>query len=469
MSVRSFFSLNTLLNPKTLHVQLLAQCLVRRSLFPTSDCLKASTRTPLLFAELASRISLSSPSPSPTSPPSPYPILCLQETDRLPSLLPFLSSLSYTSHTYRKGTESKKHGCLIAWREADWVEVASKGVWYDDEDVRGDVEMQGVTNGVTNLNGTGEKQEESNPQSRKGSSFKTKNVANLVALSSTSNPSSGIIIATTHLFWHPKYTYERTRQTGILLRESLKFRSQINPSWPVVIAGDFNHPPSDPSYSLLFNQPLTPEDEQRLEWSRVVHVSLDPSVALTSRPPVANGEAEGEEAGGEGGDGEEGGEGEGEEEDPDMIITHARKPTPQDGLLSTPELHSLFSPQPSIKSAYEEGLKTYLASQTPSEGIEKFRTFGDRADIGEGRKGRYEPEYTSYTHWWKATLDYIFIIDPPPSPRTNTETSSHITGLLKPLSATDLAPLLPRKGLSGSDHLSLMAEITWVESSPVDP
>lgn len=40
---------------------------------------------------------------------------------------------------------------------------------------------------------------------RKGRSFQTRNIGIMVALKSIGDDSRGILIATTHLFWHPKY------------------------------------------------------------------------------------------------------------------------------------------------------------------------------------------------------------------------------------------------------------------------
>jgi RNA exonuclease NGL2 len=75
----------------------------------------------------------------------------------------------------------KKHGCLIGFRK-DTFEIREQFVLcYDDIDVR--------TNG-TNV-------------SHKGLSFRTKNIANVVALQKVGHLGEGYVVATTHLFWHP--------------------------------------------------------------------------------------------------------------------------------------------------------------------------------------------------------------------------------------------------------------------------
>lgn len=53
-----------------------------------------------------------------------------------------------------------------------------------------------------------------------------------------------------------------------------------------------------------------------------------------------------------------------------------------------------------------------------------------------------------------AVTDYIFVIDPP-------DRVSSVVGLLKPHQTSDLDPGIPRKGISGSDHVSLAAELQW--------
>lgn len=74
-----------------------------------------------------------------------------------------------------------------------------------------------------------------------GLSRTTRNVALFVALKFKDRPYDGIIVGTTHLFWHPKHVYERVRQTGILLREANRFREESPEgawkNWPVFLAG----------------------------------------------------------------------------------------------------------------------------------------------------------------------------------------------------------------------------------------
>nr|GAT54910.1 predicted protein [Mycena chlorophos] len=403
---RPWISLNSDPEPGRIKVHtwnMLAQCLVRRELFPTSDCLKAGQRLPMLHAELLAQDS---------------DILCLQEVDNLEKLLPPLQS-KYTTH-YTAGP-GKKHGCMILFKKDGFEKQSERLVQYDQEEIR----------------------DEGSDAFRRGLSFKTRNIASIVALKNRSKSGpEGVIVGTTHAFWHPKYTYERCRQVGIFKREVGKFATEHHlEHWPCVIAGgidsifqvqspvltrflDFNFGPDDPAYSLLMSEPLTKEQRERLEASRVVHVSIDPTVPPTTSGPV--------------------GDDEDQAVDPDRVITNARRATPSDGLLTDDELVALFALGKPLKSAYDEGLAHPRASASD------IRTFGDRVSCEPDMKGSNEPEYTSFTFFWKTVLDYIFVSQP-----------TVITGLLAPHRAEHLGRGLPLKGICGSDHISLSAELSF--------
>ena len=111
-----------------------------------------------------------------------------QEADRLEKLIPVLKEAKY-DHVYAAGPR-KKHGSLVAFRKDSYKVHGHIILCYDDIDVR--------TGG--------------SESSRKGLSFRTKNVANIVALAKVGDPDEGYIVATTHLFWHPSsVTCSRTK------------------------------------------------------------------------------------------------------------------------------------------------------------------------------------------------------------------------------------------------------------------
>lgn len=160
--------------------------------------------------------------------------------------------------------------------------------------------------------------------------------------------------------------------------------------------------------------------------------------------------------------GEEGKEDSG---DPDKVITSARAATSSDGLLSLAELSDFFACIPKLRSAYDVGLAGV-------KDLGDTQIFGSRVAVKSDRKGRHEPEYTSYTHFWKTTLglslsallnrlifetfllDYIFVLDP-------VDRQSSVAALLSPHKLKDLKRGLPQKGVSSSDHISLAAEFRW--------
>ena len=124
---------------------------------------------------------------------------------------------------------------------------------------------------------------------------------------------------------------------------------------------------------------LTAQQVKDIEVSRVVHSSIDSSIAPT--PMAPRGDEEGDAA----------------YQDPDRVITNARTARVEDGLLSDEEFRSLFSAHGPVRSVYEEGLR--------SVSTEHDNVIGARLDsIAPGQVGFYEPMWTSYTHYWKTTL-----------------------------------------------------------------
>ena len=101
----------------------------------------------------------------------------LQEVDRLEMLYPMLDKAGYSYH-YASGPR-KLHGCLIAFKRDVFSLTSERVIFYDEH-------MIGVA------------------QRGAGASFRTKNIANLVALKRKGYQDDGLIVATTHLFWHPR-------------------------------------------------------------------------------------------------------------------------------------------------------------------------------------------------------------------------------------------------------------------------
>jgi RNA exonuclease NGL2 len=95
--------------------------------------------------------------------------------DRLESLLPVLENAGF-SHVYAAGPR-KKHGCLIAFDQSMYFKMEERVIQYDEQEVGLD---------------------------RRGNCIRTGNIGSIIALK-PHNGQKGLIVATTHLFWHPKY------------------------------------------------------------------------------------------------------------------------------------------------------------------------------------------------------------------------------------------------------------------------
>ena len=63
----------------------------------------------------------------------------------------------------------------------------------------------------TVLYDTQEIRAEGSDRARRGGSFLTRNIGFLVQLKKRTPRDEYLVVGTTHLFWHPRYTYERSR------------------------------------------------------------------------------------------------------------------------------------------------------------------------------------------------------------------------------------------------------------------
>lgn len=179
--------------------QMLAQTLIRRQLFPGSDALKWGDRKPMLEAELERFRSVD--------------VICLQECDKLAEL----SSAVPDHEAIEARGVGKAHGCVVLYKRSRFDAAAQLVISLDDEDLS---------------------PEAASESARRGISRQTKNIALGVALGEKENPGKGVIVVTTHLFWHPRFQYERARQTIVLLRAVRRLQKEKGlEAWPVVLAG----------------------------------------------------------------------------------------------------------------------------------------------------------------------------------------------------------------------------------------
>lgn len=179
------------LNVKIMTYNVLAQALIRRTLFPTSgNAVKWFKRSQVLLSEFKHYN---------------CDILLLQEVDHVQFNSFWRSEfekLGYGAVFNRWG--DKNHGVAIFFRNSLFDVTDKMYIDYDKEE-SGNIPPRTVT----------------------------KNVGLILALKFKDSilqkfpetDKKGILVGTTHLFWHPFGTYERTRQTYVILN---KFREFIN-------------------------------------------------------------------------------------------------------------------------------------------------------------------------------------------------------------------------------------------------
>jgi RNA exonuclease NGL2 len=142
------------------------------------------------------------------------------------------------SYIYTSG-RGKAHGCIILFKKELFELHGQKTVYYDEEEIR-----HGSLEGG---------EEEKSDIWRRGGSRTTRNIGLVAAIRRKGSSEKGFVVATTHLFWHPAFVYERTksvpficlvhlsnqsRQVGLLLRSISTFRHQNTlEHWPCFIAG----------------------------------------------------------------------------------------------------------------------------------------------------------------------------------------------------------------------------------------
>ncbi|WVQ76964.1 hypothetical protein IAR50_006643 [Cryptococcus sp. DSM 104548] len=409
---------------------LLAQTLVRRKLFPGSDCLKWGDRKALLLAEMAQHSSCD--------------IICLQECDKLSEIV-----ASLPKHDFIKGTGPyKSHGLVILYNTLKFSAPHSELVHLDFEDLHPSSEP------------TDDLQE---MKRRKGGSRQTKNVGLIAGL--RGKDGSGIVVATTHLFWHPMYAYERTRQALLLVRAIRRFQAEHDlASWPVVFAGDLNTQPSESTYSLLTcpHAPLPPSYIAQVEESRLVHDSLNKISfdAPRTRPCTTHEDASippgSESASGTATPATKTDEEKEEdrEDKKDDSTANSRAPEVSDGIPSVDELVGMYRevfPEGGCQSAY--GSTGWRLGRD----IAGFEERGGFDQVQDGAGGN-EPGYTCYTPLFKLTLDYLLLL-PPLSPSAASKAS--FSQVLLPPKAEQLGEGLPRKGICASDHVAVGCQVVW--------
>ncbi|QWU85871.1 hypothetical protein CA3LBN_000089 [Candidozyma haemuli] len=385
---------------KVLTYNILAQALIRRKLFPTSgSALKWANRSQRLGSEIEHYDA---------------DIVCLQELDfdqYNSHWKKEFERMGYSSRYHRSGV--KRHGVAILYKHSMFHFEHHYFIDYDG------TETPGVP-----------------------ASTKTQNIGLLVYLKlnedvKKKNPGitkDGIIIGTTHLFWHPFGTFERTRQTYLVLHHVKEFSKMMHLLYPNdrfyrFFAGDFNAQPYDSPYLSITSKPIT----------------------YTERPKVVLGKAASHKW-----NDSDAAEDEDDDEDDDEE--------------DTPEPSSFnFTPAILEKIQHMESLHNNIDMRFISLYSVAYRQVHPENTIPSDR---YEPSFSNWAHTWRGLLDYIFVATDWNGDNANGEVDSvqqleqnqniRLLSLLRLPTPEEMGPEpsgQPRDGQYPSDHLCLMAQL----------
>ncbi|KAI0461809.1 hypothetical protein LJB42_004884 [Komagataella kurtzmanii] len=388
---------------------MLAQALIRRKLFPTSgDALKWGNRSVVLLNELK------------------YyncDIMCLQEVDYI-QFNSFwndeLGKLGYDSQFYREGT--KNHGVVVFWRKALFNCIKVSHINHDQEKTS-DIPPRTVAQNVGVLVALefSEKIKQKFPFSNR----------------------KGILIGTTHLFWHPFGTYERTRQTYLILKKMKEFHmsltgsekeDKMNDEWFTLFAGDLNSQPFDAPYLSMTSKPVL--------YSGRAKMVLECSTSF-QYSKKRNGESTEDE---DGGNIEKFGP-----EQPQTPVPDQFSPTDEQKEL-VKKIQVLHNSLPVIATSLYSA--AYAKIHPENAGKDNDRN---------------EPLISNWAHAWRGLLDYILVIQdwgfgdrtaPIDNVQLFQQTGIAINSLLRmPLPAELGDEGFPKAGMYGSDHLCMAANV----------
>ncbi|KAK9459275.1 Endonuclease/exonuclease/phosphatase [Lipomyces oligophaga] len=410
---------------KIMTYNVLGQALIRRSLFPTNGAiLKWKLRSKILMLELARYNS---------------DIMCLQEVDygHLESFyVPQLLALGFQTMFHRGAR--KNHGLLICWKSNLFTLSKYHQLDYDSDT------GYDIPDGFN---------KPAKPQSV------TRNVALIVALEfknrSASTP-AGVIVATTHLFWHPHGTFERTRQSAILVRNVNRFAKSIDPNlkWPVFIAGDFNSLPFDAPYLSM----TRPESDRVTERSKfVLENSFKHDYNLT--PGVSEEAEEGQEIHEENDQELHGGE----ESAKQVVLMNEFLPE-----ISHPPV-PVISPNPVSKTTtIDDILKLHSNNNVYLRSLYGSCYGLVHPENVDYKQRNGEPHFSNWAHTWRGMLDYIFVVDYRPENKSSKRSKGYVVPgvdvleLLRLPMPDEMGPEpsgQPREGQYPSDHLCIMAKV----------
>ncbi|KAK9711103.1 RNA exonuclease ngl2 [Basidiobolus ranarum] len=233
----------------------LAQCLIKRTLFPyaTKKALRWGHRKTNILNEILS-----------LSPD----IVCLQELDKYEEFFgPELKNAGYDGRYHQKEGNSEKDGCAILWKKDKFSHVNHYKILYDRDEITSGDESYSQINTQAQGSVENAEQQAANdiPVVRPETLLRTRNIGLVVALKANSEEKGeyGLTITSSHLYWRPYADSIRMRQALHLKKVVHKFNAQYN--FPVLLCGDFNFQPNSAPYLTVTGQPLSSELKLRLD------------------------------------------------------------------------------------------------------------------------------------------------------------------------------------------------------------
>ncbi|KAG5368824.1 putative RNA exonuclease C9B6.11c [Yarrowia sp. C11] len=385
----------------------LGQTLIRRKLFPENgDALKWKWRSTILKNEILHY--------------SPQVLVCQEvDVEKEGWWTEFLTQAGYKAvfSTY----EGKNHGLMCAWKTQNFQYESHRTIEYDHETI-GDLPVQ----------------------------FKTRNTGLMVQLKHVVTGQT-IVFGTTHLFWHPMGSFERTKQTAMLLRACGGFvdhLAQETGKKPIlVVAGDFNSTPWDGPYigatEQTFDELTRPILSASLQY-KFTRKSKEQKAAEAAKAKEAKNGVEAKE---------------GEEE-------AATEPEPvQEEVVPEPEPEDEGDELEALGDVVigEEDAETHIKTlekqfQTLPKFLSAYRNYTDFVPAAKkepAAKHKKEPQFSNWAHAWRGLLDYILVSS------DNREDVKVKKLLLMPLEE-EMGPEpsgQPRIDMYPSDHLCIMAEV----------
>lgn len=349
----------------------LAQSLIRRSRYPTNgNAVKWGPRSKALEEQIKAY------SPD---------ILALQEVDSasLSFWNAIMESMGLDGCFYC--SPGKRHGLYLAWRKSLYQQHGKRTVTYDRSKLQIPRQVD------------------------------TGNVGLLVSLKSTSSNAAlpPLVLATTHLYWHPMASFERARQLHGLFEATQQFAKEVDGAPKLVVLGDFNFEPFDPPYLLARGLHLNDRATEILQKS-TTHSDFG------AAPPI--------------------------------------------NLPEQPEVHvNARPPVPTLLDLENQSALEILQTAYAALNVQVVSAYGRYHEVHPENSGANgEPRYTNWADDFQGTLDYIFFLKWKHEPVEKDPVIIH--ELLRIPEEAELGPMpnsLPRRALNPSDHFALLASVSW--------